>query len=162
RRDRHERHVERRARPAHAHEQGLRDARRRDGNRIRCASRAADERAVPRHPCRIGQRGDGRRVRSEDGDGMRGVHLRSAARLCRAWPAWPCREGYRPETMSMRVSAIWLGSAAMAGLAGWHALHAIQALRGWRQWHISDPSLADFFWTEMELESGVAAASLLV
>jgi hypothetical protein len=47
------------------------------------------------------------------------------------------------------------------GLAIWHGLHAATALREWRRWRTSDPSLADFFLTELEIELAVAAVCLI-
>jgi hypothetical protein len=50
----------------------------------------------------------------------------------------------------------WLASAGMASLGIWHWLHARLAFQGWRRWRAADASLADFFWTELELEVFVA------
>jgi hypothetical protein len=46
----------------------------------------------------------------------------------------------------------------MAAFGAWHALHGVTAFLEWRRWRTSDPSLADFFWTELEIETVFAIA----
>jgi accessory colonization factor AcfC len=55
----------------------------------------------------------------------------------------------------LRRALAMLSAAAATAAAAWHAVHAVQAWAGWQEWRRSDPSLADFFWTEMELEIGL-------
>jgi hypothetical protein len=49
----------------------------------------------------------------------------------------------------------------MGAVGIWHTLHGVTAFREWRRWRTSDPSLADFFLTELEIELAVAAACLI-
>src|SRR5438105_2005261 len=71
-----ERHVERRGRSDRAVPHGIRDRRRGNGNGLGRADREAVERAVPRHPRRVRQHHERRRVRSEDQRSVRGLRLR--------------------------------------------------------------------------------------
>lgn len=50
----------------------------------------------------------------------------------------------------------------MTGLTIWHVLHGTAALREWRRWRTADPSLADFYWTELEVELVFAIGFLVV
>ncbi len=50
----------------------------------------------------------------------------------------------------------------MAALGAWHVLHGITAFLEWRRWRTADPSLADFFWTELEIETVFAVGCLFV
>jgi hypothetical protein len=50
----------------------------------------------------------------------------------------------------------------MTGLAIWHVLHGTTALREWQRRRIDDPSGADFYWTELEVEIVFASACFAV
>jgi hypothetical protein len=50
----------------------------------------------------------------------------------------------------------------MAGLGVWHLAHGVTAFFEWRRWRTADPSLADFFWTELEIEVVFAMGSWFV
>lgn len=63
----------------------------------------------------------------------------------------------------MRWSVVsGVASAGMTALGLWHGLHGIVAFREWRRWRTADPSLADFFLTELEIEIAFAVACLVV
>ena len=57
---------------------------------------------------------------------------------------------------------VWLAGAAMAGLGLWHGQHGFAAAREWRRWRTADPSLADFFLTELEIELALTIGCLVV
>lgn len=88
------------------------------------------------------------------GDGLN--HSRSGGA-----PADP-RQRQTTAKVKRRAYVAWLAAAAMSGVGLWHAQHGIAAFREYRRWRTSDPSLADFFWTELEIEIAFAVACLAV
>lgn len=63
--------------------------------------------------------------------------------------------------MKSLAFASWIASAAAAAAGVWHVLHGIAAFREWRRWRTADPSLADFFLTELEIELAFTAVFLI-
>jgi accessory colonization factor AcfC len=61
-----------------------------------------------------------------------------------------------------RSIVLWIAAAAMAALGAWHVLHGVTAFLQWQRWRTSDPSLADFFWTELEIETVFTLGCLFV
>ena len=66
--------------------------------------------------------------------------------------------------LALKVPALlpWVASAAMAGLGVWHLSHASTAFSEWRRWRVADPSLADFFWTEFEIELALTTGCVVI
>src|SRR5262245_55798585 len=59
---------------------------------------------------------------------------------------------------AMRVSI----TSIPVSLTLWHAKHASDSFWQWRVWRLSDPSLADFFWTSFQVECAFAAGCALL